>query len=155
MPQEVPVALYFANETDNTVWAAFCYQDSSGGAGAGSFRKIGWWEIPSGQTLTAWDVDLRTVNRYAYFYAESADGAVWAGPGLTLEVGLHAFNQPALESPDDPERADFIELDFAGNYGLGVMLGPRDGQYSLSPDPIPTPSTPGTAVDCDMSRGSA
>jgi hypothetical protein len=148
------VALYFANDTDNTVWAVFCYQDSSGGAGAGSFRKIGWWQIPSGQKLTAWDVDLRTVNRYAYFYAESAVGGVWTGPGLTLDISPHAFNQPALDTPDDPKKADLIELDFADNYGLGVMLGPRDGQYSLLPDPFPASITPGS-VDCDVAGGFA
>lgn len=99
--------------------------------------KIGWWQIQRGKTLTAWDGDLRSIDRYAYFYAQAAQGGVLAGTGASLAISAHPFNQPALDASDGHEQAGFIELDFADNYGLGVILGPGHGQYPLVPQPFP------------------
>ncbi len=42
----------------------------------GDWGTRGWWNIYPSQEAYV----LNTSNRYAYFYAEAADGGVWAGP---------------------------------------------------------------------------
>jgi uncharacterized membrane protein len=75
------MALFFQNQTSQTVWVAFAYYDPSCGAANENFRKQGWWQLDPGQPqFNAWNIDLRTVNRYAYFYAETAnDGTNYSG----------------------------------------------------------------------------
>ena len=116
------MALYFFNYTGQTVWVAFAYYDPSCGAANQNFRKQGWWQLePSHgpfqpyQPFNAWNVDLRTVNRFAYFYAEAADGSNWSGTGNSwLSVNPAApFKQCAFEGADDSQWVDFYGLDFS------------------------------------------
>lgn len=125
--------LYFVNQAANTVWVAFAYYDTGCGEANQNFRKQGWWQITSGQTFNAWNTDLSTVNRYAYFYAESADGATWAGTGNAwLYITQNAFNQCAFDNTNTTSQVDFIQLDFSGDYGLYVYLGPEDSKWTSS-----------------------
>src|SRR5262249_56022513 len=77
-------------------------------------RKVGWWAIGSGQTLLLWNVDLRTVNRYAYYEAElEADATVWGGSGNAwTEITDNAFNQGFLDQAGCNRWVDYQELDF-------------------------------------------
>lgn len=74
------MALYFTNATDDTIWIAFMYFDSSCGPTNQNYRKLGWWQVDSGQQFNAWNTDLFNVNQYAYFYAKS-NGTTWASTG--------------------------------------------------------------------------
>ena len=65
--------------------------------------------------LNAWDVDLRRVNRFAYFYAATANlAATWSGTGNGwLSVNPQAaFDKCAFEDPGNGLWVDFNELDF-------------------------------------------
>ena len=111
------MALYFANGTGQTVWVAFAYYDPSCGEVNQNFRKQGWWQLDilqPGTWFLAWDVDLRTVNRFAYFYVEAADGSSWHGAGNAwLSVTDAIFDQCAFDGAGNNYRwVDFIDLDF-------------------------------------------
>ncbi len=122
------MALYFQNQTSQTVWVAFAYYDPSCGAANQNFRKLGWWQLdPYVPQFNAWDVDLRTVNRYAYFYAETAnDGTNYSGTRNSwLSVNpAAAFNQCAFDDAGDGQWVDFYELDFAAVPTPGAPLWP-------------------------------
>ena len=62
------MALYFENHYSKPVWIAFVFSDPR--CGELLFRKMGWWQVNPGAIFNAWNVDLRTVNRFASFYAE-------------------------------------------------------------------------------------
>jgi hypothetical protein len=73
---EDEMALYFINHYPAALWIAFVYFDA--GCGGTQFRKTGWWQVNPGETFNAWNTDLRTVNRFASFYAE--EFKIPAGP---------------------------------------------------------------------------
>lgn len=76
------MVLSFQNLYPDTIWVAFLYGDTN--CGGPPFTKMGWWAVNSGQIFTAWNTDLRTVNRHAAFYAEEfrdSGGATWSGTG--------------------------------------------------------------------------
>jgi hypothetical protein len=120
------LALYFQNLLGETVYVAFAWYDPSCGDANQNFRKQGWWAIqpivttfplpPDWPTrFKAWDVDLRSVNRYAYFYAETAnDGVNWSGNGNAwLSVNPdEAFDLCAFADPGDDQWVDFAQMDF-------------------------------------------
>jgi uncharacterized membrane protein len=131
------MALYFQNSYSIEVSIAFAWFDSGCGADNQNFRKQGWWNLHSDETFLAWSVDLRSVNRYAYFYAEAADGATWSGTGRAcLFITQAAFDQCAFNNTNCDQQVDFEELDFNGNYDLTVQLGPDPGQVVLWPEGI-------------------
>lgn len=113
------MALFFRNGYWETVWIAFAYYDPGCGAANQNFRKQGWWRLdpsPAGSAvLNAWDTDLRRVNRYAYFYAATANiASEWSGAGngwLTVSPA-ERFERCAFDSPERDLWVNFIELDF-------------------------------------------
>ena len=160
------MALYFENLSGQPVWVAFAFFDpNSCGPANQNFRKQGWWQLdrnprnPAGfetsiLRFNAWNVDLRTVNRYAYFYAETAnDGSSWSGTGNSwLSVNPAAgFSQCAFENADDPQWVDFYGLDFRPRRQAMIrwcncLIGPRrlcrsfrgcPGYRSMRKDVIP------------------
>jgi len=107
------MALYFTNGAGQTVWVAFAYYDPSCGNANQNFRKQGWWQIEPLQRFNAWNVNLRTVNRYAYFYVEAANGSNWHGTGNAwLSVTDAIFKQCAFDGGGGDRWVDFIDLDF-------------------------------------------
>ena len=105
------------------LWIAFAYYDSSCGAANQNFRKMGWWQINPYQTLNLWNVDLQTVNRYAYFWGATAhQGITWHGTGnawLNLNPNS-AFNQCAFDNTNDAQSVDFVEIGlYLGATGMG------------------------------------
>jgi hypothetical protein len=111
--KESEMALFFYNGTGQTVWISFAFFDRSCGDPNQNFRKLGWWQLDSNSRFNAWDVDLRTVNRFAYFYVEAADGSNWHGAGNAwLGITNAAFNQCAFDVTGDDRWEDFIDLDF-------------------------------------------
>ncbi len=78
----------FRNSYPQTVWVAVMYFDPQHCGEFGNWATAGWWRItPGGQ---AWA--FSTSNRYACFYAEADDGAVWSGPYGPAYVYYDAFD---------------------------------------------------------------
>jgi Protein of unknown function (DUF1036) len=110
------MALYLSNIYESPVWVALAFYDATCGPANQNFRKRGWWELqPYNGYFNVWNVDLRTVNRFAYVYAESAhDGVNWSGTGNSwLNVTpISGFDLCAFETTNDDQWVDFYELDF-------------------------------------------
>ena len=110
------MALYFFNASGQAVSVAFAYYDRGCGDANQNFRKQGWWQIENFRGdpgFLAWNVDLRTVNRFAYFYVEAANGSSWHGTGNAwLGVTDSIFSQCAFDEGRDDRWVDFIDLDF-------------------------------------------
>jgi hypothetical protein len=123
------MSLYFHNLYSDTVFIAFLYADT--GCGGTPFRKQGWWQVASGQTLNLWNTDLRTINRLASFYAE-ASGATWSGTGASwYRIPDQKFNQCFDDNTNCNKTSDFVQLDFNGYTDFTVTLGPASGQLNL------------------------
>jgi hypothetical protein len=110
------VALFLYNWFENPpIWVAFAWYDPSCGPANQNFRKQGWWRLEPGQRFVCWNVDLRTVNRFAYIYAETANnGKNWSGTGnawLTVNPNS-AFKQCAFDNTGADQWVDFFQLDF-------------------------------------------
>ncbi|HJT93578.1 MAG TPA: DUF1036 domain-containing protein [Mycobacterium sp.] len=78
----------FTNETSSTVWVAVMFYSPDGCAAYGMWGTRGWWRIEPGATAFA----LRTNNRYAGYYAESANGKTWSGDRGPVYVYQQAFD---------------------------------------------------------------
>jgi hypothetical protein len=136
------MALYFQNLYSDTIWFAFLYFDPS--CSGTSFKKIGWYQVNPGQTINFWNTDLRSVNRYAAFYAEEyrdSGGATWSGTGnnwyLVPDV---AFNQCYDDNTNCNQQPDFVPLDFNGFSDMTVTLGPAAGQLNVQGSLPPLPA---------------
>jgi len=124
------MALYFQNQYSDTVWIAFLYEDAS--CGAVPWRKLGWWQVDSGDKFNAWNTDLRDVNRYAAFYAEGGDGSTWSGSGsMWYRITEARFNQCYEDNTNCNISRDFNPLDFDGYADVVVTLGPKPGQVDV------------------------
>jgi uncharacterized membrane protein len=134
------MGLHFQNQYRNTVSIAFVYGDTACGS---KFRKQGWWNVGPGQTFTIWNVDLRTVNRFACFYAEEfkgGGGATWSGTGNKwFSIRDVAFNQCYEDNTGCNQQPNFVDIDFdSADNGPGpfphpfvdmvITLGPSPGQ---------------------------
>jgi hypothetical protein len=135
--------LSFQNLTNQTVSVNLAYYDASCGNANQNFRKQGWWNISSMQTVQVWNVDLRTLNRYVYFEAEfGPDTPVWAGTGNAwTEITDNGFDQCFLDQTNCTRWVDFQELDLGGLLGLVVQLGPQGGIFTPLPIFPPPPHT--------------
>jgi uncharacterized membrane protein len=136
------MALNFQNLYSNTIWIAFLYFDAS--CQGTPFRKMGWWQVNRGQIFNAWNVDLRSVNRYAAFYAEEfkgSGGATWSGTGNNWYlISETRFSQCYDDNTNCDQQPDFVPLDFNGFYDVNVVLGPGAGKLTITgiaPKPPP------------------
>ncbi|MGF6506260.1 hypothetical protein [Paraburkholderia sp. 32] len=127
------MALYFNNQYADTVWIAFVYLDPN--CSPTHFRKIGWWQVNSGDNFNAWDTNLRTVNQYAAFYAEEyrdEGGATWGGNGnnwyLIPELG---FDQCYDDNTNCTRQPNFALLDFNGAPNCTVTIGRAAGHFDV------------------------
>ena len=128
------MSLLFQNSYRDTIWIAFVYHDAT--CGGTPFRKMGWWQVPSGQTFNAWNTDLQNVNRYAAFYAEEfkgSGGATWSGTGNNWYlISDNQFDQCYDDNTNCNQQPDFVLLDLpAGFSDLKVELGPGAGQVTI------------------------
>lgn len=130
------MGLEFQNYYAKTLYVAFIYGDKDCGV---KFRKQGWWAVNPGQTRTVWNVNLQTVNRYAYFFAEEfkdGGGATWTGSEQRFyRVPNVEFNQCLDDQTNCSQQPNFVPLDFDnadnGNHqfhGIKVTLGPEPGR---------------------------
>ncbi|HEY0639250.1 MAG TPA: DUF1036 domain-containing protein [Pseudonocardiaceae bacterium] len=80
--------LHFRNNYGPRIWVAIMFHDPAGCSAYGGWGTRGWWAIDHGGSAYV----LNTGNRYAYFYAEASDGAVWAGPFGPIYAPSSAFS---------------------------------------------------------------
>ncbi|MEH1017256.1 DUF1036 domain-containing protein [Micromonospora sp. CPCC 206060] len=80
--------LHFRNSYGPRIWVAIMYYDTGCNAYGSPWATRGWWAIDHGGQAYVLD----TNNRYAYYYAEAADGAVWTGQYGPIYVPQAAFN---------------------------------------------------------------
>lgn len=75
------MSLSLCNSYPATLWASIMFYspETCGGDGR-DFEMMGWWRVEPGACARVYANDLADLNRYWYYYAHSADGAVWAGP---------------------------------------------------------------------------
>lgn len=78
----------FRNLYGPKIWVAIMRYDPDGCADYGKWATEGWWSLDFYQTKWAFS----TTNRYAAFYAEAADNAVWNGPYGPVYVYSYAFD---------------------------------------------------------------
>jgi hypothetical protein len=127
------MALFFQNLYSDKVYIAFLYYDP--GCSPTPFHKTGWWQVNSGETLNAWNTDLRNVGRNAAFYAEEfrdAGGATWNGSGNNWYlISDGAFDQCYDDNTNCSQQPDFVPLDFNGFADMTVILGPGAGQLNI------------------------
>src|SRR5690242_11332689 len=80
--------LHFRNNHGSTLWVCIGFYDPGRCGPYGNWGTRGWWNInASGEAYV-----VNTSNRYAYFYAEAADGGVWAGQYGPVLAPRHALD---------------------------------------------------------------
>jgi uncharacterized membrane protein len=80
--------LHFRNNYGPRIWVAIMFKDDGCAAYGRPWGTRGWWTIDHGQSVHV----LNTGNRFAYYYAEAADGAVWTGDRGPMYVTQQAFD---------------------------------------------------------------
>ena len=126
------MALYFQNLYPRTLWIAFLFHNPD--CRETPWTKMGWWGVTSGQIFHAGTVDLRTVNRYAAFYAQdfTSRGATWRGSGNNWYfISTQGFSQCFDDNTNCDMQPDFVPLDFNGFYDVNVVLGPGAGKLDI------------------------
>jgi uncharacterized membrane protein len=91
--------LHFRNQTSSEIWVAIMFYSPDNCGHDGNWGTRGWWAInPGGEAYV-----LNTNNRYAAFYAESANGAVWTGPYGPVYVHQQAFDSCVNIGDNNPQ----------------------------------------------------
>jgi hypothetical protein len=85
--------VFVENRYTTPVWLAVMYYDPFSCGDHGDWTSAGWWRTSPGESV----FPFWTYNRYAAFYAEADDGAVWAGD-RPAGVGFNAFQWCALRT---------------------------------------------------------
>ena len=80
--------LRFRNDYGTRLWVCILFHDPGRCGQYGNWGTRGWWVIEPGNEAYVLDTD----NRNAYFYAEAADGGVWAGPYGPVLAPRRAFD---------------------------------------------------------------
>jgi hypothetical protein len=127
------MALYFQNLYSQTIFIAFLFHNPS--CGGTPFEKMGWWGLNSGQIFNCRNVDLRSVNRFAAFYAaESSDpgGPNWSGSGNHWYlISNNLFSQCFDDNTNCNLERNFVVLDFNGFIDVNAVLGPGSGEMNF------------------------
>lgn len=114
----------FRNSYGKTVSVATMREntDACGGDGRG-WQTQGWYNIAPGQVLRV----FTTEARYAYYYAQAADGATWSGDwGLNGSVTVYdtAFNSCLGYGSTAGRSVGMVQIDTAGTAYYEVNLVP-------------------------------
>jgi hypothetical protein len=80
--------LHFQNNYGTRAWVCIMFYDPVGCGAYGNWGTRGWWVMDPGGRVYV----LNTSNRYAAFYGEAADGAVWSGPYGPVLAPRHVFD---------------------------------------------------------------
>ncbi|WP_237078621.1 DUF1036 domain-containing protein [Myxococcus xanthus] len=80
--------LHFRNSYGHRIWICISFYDPARCGAWGVWGTRGWWTIDNGQSAYV----LNTTHRQAYFYAEAANGAFWAGDTHAIHAPQTAFD---------------------------------------------------------------
>jgi uncharacterized membrane protein len=116
--------LNICNSYPRQVWTAIMFYspETCGGEG-GNFETMGWWGLQPGSCANVYANDLEDLNRYWYYYAESDDGAVWAGD-VAAYVNSDAFNGCLSIGVSTWRRVGFRLLDIGDADDFTLTLTP-------------------------------
>jgi uncharacterized membrane protein len=114
--------LRFVNGYRTTIWTMVEWYHPGCRDGEdylGEWEKAGWWKIDPGGSAVVFGGDVSDVNRYWYYFANAADGAVWAGP-FGERVPLQAFQWCEKIAGTNSREIGMRELDVqrSGNFTL-------------------------------------
>jgi len=75
------MGLTLCNSYPTRIWTAIMfYSPETCGGDGGDFEMTGWWALAPGSCALVYANDLADLNQFWYYFAQAADGAVWAGP---------------------------------------------------------------------------
>jgi uncharacterized membrane protein len=114
--------LKFCNKYPSDVWVCILWYHPNCPDG-GDWEKKGWWHLGRGECKVVSSSDLEDVNRYWYFHAHAADGAVWAGPP-TIAVPHQAFDWCVNTSGTGARIVGLREIDVDDNDDVTLNLVP-------------------------------
>ena len=114
--------LQFTNGYSSTLWAMIEWSHPNCPDG-GDWEKKGWWQIEPGQSKVVYGGDVNDVNRYWYFYAHAADGAVWSGP-FEETVPDRAFDWCEHTADTSSRTVGMRQLDVDDNDNYNLRLVP-------------------------------
>lgn len=105
--------LHFRNRYHTRVYVAVMFHSPGPCGQYGGWGTRGWWAIDPGREAYV----LNTDNRYAAYYVEANDGAVWAGNYGPIYVYQNAFDYCiGIGSTDAKARVGCRLVDL-GSYG--------------------------------------
>jgi uncharacterized membrane protein len=109
--------LHFRNRYTHTLWVAIMFYDPVGCAGHGNWRCRGWWGInPGGEAYV-----LNTNNRYAAYYAEASNGAIWTGPYGPIPVTQAAFDHCLDAAGQRRVGARLVDMNNYSDYYVNLV----------------------------------
>jgi uncharacterized membrane protein len=129
--------LYFRNWHTSDAYVALVSFDVFCGP-TNTWRKSGWYRVPSGQTALLISTDLSRLNRYMSWYADVYQGGPdWRGTGNNYYlVPSQAFNQCFDDNSNCFYQPDFNVLDINGHRTVEVNLLQPGSYYLLVSDTV-------------------
>lgn len=112
--------LSFTNGYGQPVWV-FVAWFSPGCKDGSNWEKKGWWNIGTNGTVNVLGFDLKEVNRFYLYYAESSDGLTWSGSHFT-QAPHKAFDLCFNTGSTDSRSLGMRELDIGDNHNYTVRL---------------------------------
>ncbi len=112
--------LTFCNRHNQTVWVSIIRYTPNCPDG-GDWTKEGWWGIEPGQCKIVYGGDLQKVNRYFYYYAETAGGVIWTGPIFTF-VPIQPFSWCLATANTSSRSVGFrlLDIEHYNNFTLSL-----------------------------------
>jgi uncharacterized membrane protein len=114
--------LRFCNQYPAELWVCISWYHPNCPDG-GDWEKKGWWHLAPAECKIAFGGDVSDVNRFWYYYAESADGRFWAGPFGTI-VANGAFDWCENTGSTDSRTVGMRQLDIGDNDDFTLNLTP-------------------------------
>ncbi len=112
--------LSFTNRYGEPVWV-FVAWSSPGCKDGSNWEKQGWWNIGTNGTVNVLGFDLKDVNRYYLYYAESSDGLTWNGSYFT-QAPHEPFDLCFNTGSTNSRSLGMRELDIGNNDNYTVTL---------------------------------
>ena len=103
--------LHFRNNYSSSVYVAIMFYNPDSCRDYGNWGTRGWWNInPGGEVYV-----IDTSNRYAAYYIEAVDGAIWNGSYGPVYVKQASFNS-CINIGDTSSRTVGMRLVDMSNY---------------------------------------
>ncbi len=107
------MGLTFCNSYHRRIWTMISFYSPERCADD-PWQEMGWFAVDPGTCSLVYANDLADLNQYWYYFAESDDGAFWAGP-FTASVTVAPFDKCHVGSTADDRQIGMRELDIGDN----------------------------------------